>query len=175
MTLERHVTDTLKEWQVKLGDFQTGTRLYYPKNSLCEYLNQEEDIDDEMLCIKAERHLMDRADYLGDVTVTAEGDRFCFFIGREGCEYIAGNIPVPEFLCGFLKVLEHQDMAEIRGYFAYYADKFHTAYIEEKDDDGGTIFYLEDEEIEPYVYCVDENEFGITYHRFSRDDYEDLF
>ena len=29
-------------------------------------------------------------------------------------------------------------------------------------------------EIEPYVYCVESDEFGLTYHRFTREDYEEL-
>lgn len=25
-----------------------------------------------------------------------------------------------------------------------------------------------DENVEPYIYCIDQNEFGITYHRFTK-------
>lgn len=36
--LERHVTDTIKEWEMKLGAINTELRLYYPTVSLEELL-----------------------------------------------------------------------------------------------------------------------------------------
>ena len=30
------------------------------------------------------------------------------------------------------------------------------------------------EEVDPYVYCFDADDFGVTYHRFARVDYEKL-
>ena len=38
MTLEKHVIDTVKEWQTKIGTDDAGVRLYYPKVSMCGYL-----------------------------------------------------------------------------------------------------------------------------------------
>ena len=45
MTLEKHVIDTMKEWQIKIGSFDSNIRLYYPKKSLCRYLDLNIDID----------------------------------------------------------------------------------------------------------------------------------
>ena len=38
----------------------------------------------------------------------------------------------------------------------------------------GLVFYYTSEEADPYVYCMEQDDFGITYHRFSRPDYNKL-
>ena len=38
MTLKKHIIDTIKEWQLKIGNIDTDIRLYYPKSSLCDYM-----------------------------------------------------------------------------------------------------------------------------------------
>lgn len=173
MTLEKHIIDTMKEWQIKIGTLGSRIRLYYPKSSLCEYLKQNAEIDDETLCRHTQEYLGEHAAYLGDVSVCAENDRFCILVGREGCDYVEKNIAVPEFLSEFLAVLKEQDMENIRKFFAEYA-KDHGTTVKEEPGEDGIIFYMEDEGVEPYVYCVDRNEFGITYHRFTRSDYKGL-
>ena len=40
MRLEEHIADTLKEWELKLGKIDGGIRLYYPCDSIREYLGQ---------------------------------------------------------------------------------------------------------------------------------------
>lgn len=96
MTLEKHIMDTMKEWQIKLGSIGSDMKLYYPKTSLYEYLKISNDISCTELCV----------------------------------EHEAG---------GATEVL-----------------------------------YLKDETIEPYVYYIEQNEFGITYHRFTSNEYKNL-
>ena len=62
-------------------------------------------------------------------------------------------------------------MKNILEFFEEYAKKHGTCVCTKKEEDSGTVFYFEDEHVEPYVYCIDQNEFGITYHRFAKDDY----
>ena len=38
----------------------------------------------------------------------------------------------------------------------------------------GCVFCFENDDFEPYVYCVESDEFGLTYHRFTREEYEEL-
>ncbi len=38
----------------------------------------------------------------------------------------------------------------------------------------GSVFYFEKDSTERYVYCVEDDDFGLTYHRFTRKEYEDL-
>lgn len=175
MTLEKHVVDTMKEWQIKIGSFDSDIRLYYPKTSLCRHLNLQNDIESEVLSRYIEKYFADYVKYLGDVTVSAKQDRFCILVGREGCDYVEKNVPEPEFLAKFLEVLKSQKMQNILDYFEEYAKRYGTSLCTEKEEGGlETILYFENNEIEPYVYCIDQNEFGITYHRFSKGDYMEL-
>lgn len=175
MTLERHVMDTLKEWQIKIGNFESGIRLYYPKTSLCDYLNLDTDIDNGVLGRQIEEYFRVHANFLGDISVSVNQDRFCIWIGKSGCDYIENNVPVPEFLTNFLEILKSQNMSFIQNYFEEYAKRNQTRVCMEREkDDMGIVLYFEDENIEPYVYCIDQNEFGITYHRFTRNEYRNL-
>lgn len=117
MTLEKHVIDTVKEWQTKIGTDDAGVRLYYPKVSMCGYLKLPVEEDSEKICQEAEAYFEKSVPELGHVTVTGKADRFCVFVSPEGCDYIQREIPVSEFLEGFLKVLKTQDMQQVRAYF----------------------------------------------------------
>lgn len=175
MTLEKHIIDTMKEWQIKIGNFDSNIRLYYPKVSLCRYLDLEPNIDNEELCRYIENYFANDVKYLGNVTITADRDRFCIMVGKEGCDYVEKEIPEPEFLTNFLEILKSQNMQNILDYFAEYARKSGThIHCQEEEDGQETVLYFENEDVEPYVYCIDRNEFGITYHRFTKEDYLEL-
>ncbi len=175
MDLKSHIIDTIKEWQLKIGEMDQSIRLYYPKESLCNYLGEDKAMDIIKLSPLVEDYLSSYATYLGKINVSNDGDRFCLEIPVEGCKYVEENIDVPEFLNDFLTVLKNQNMGSIRELFRVYANKHKTSFMEAKEDDGlGTVFYFVDEKVDPYVYCVEQDVFGITYHRFARIDYEEL-
>lgn len=52
---------------------------------------------------------------------------------------------------------------------AYYRGRKRT-----EEHEMGHVFSFSDPSVDEYCYCVEENEFGLTYHRFSREDYEAL-
>ena len=104
-----------------------------------------------------------------------KADRFCVFVSPEGCDYINLEIPVSEFLEGFLKVLKTQDMQQVRAYFQAFAKAHGTTVCEEDDEeDLGTVLSFADKDVEPYLYCVTDDQFGITYHRFTKDDFDTI-
>lgn len=107
--------------------------------------------------------------------MTEKADRFCVFVSPEGCDYINREIPVSEFLEGFLKVLKTQDMQQVRAYFQAFAKAHGTTVCEEDDEeDLGTVLSFADKDVEPYLYCVTDDQFGITYHRFTKDDFDTI-
>ena len=176
MTLEKHIVDTMKEWQIKMGSLDSDIRLYYPKTFLCRYLNLQDDIENDVLSKRIEKYFADKAKYLGEITVSAMKDRFCILVGKEGCEYVEKNVPEPEFLAQYLEILKGQKMQPMLDFFEEYAKQHGTTVcIDREEGEQETILYFENEEIEPYVYCIDQNEFGISYHRFSKGDYEELY
>lgn len=174
MTLEKHITDTMKEWQLKMDSFDSDIRLYYPKSSLCRYLKVSTDIEHDMLSRKIEQYFLENAKYLGNVNVSAAKDRFCIQVGKEGCNYVEQNVPNPELLPGFLEVIKEQKMQGILDFCEEYAKKHGTNVCVQKENESETVVFFENEDVEPYVYCIDQNEFGITYHRFTREEYQEL-
>ena len=175
MTLEKHVIDTVKEWQTKIGTDDAGVRLYYPKVSMCGYLKLPVEEDSEKICQEAEAYFKKNVPQLRIVEVTEKANRFCVFVSPEGCDYINREIPVSEFLEGFLKVLKTQDMQQVYGYFETFAGAHGTTVCEEADEeDLGTVLSFSDKNVEPYLYCVTDDQFGITYHRFTKDDFDTI-
>ena len=67
-------------------------------------------------------------------------------------------------------------MEQVRDCFSSYAEKMHTTVEENASEEHemGHVFSFSDPSVDEYCYCVEENEFGLTYHRFSREDYEVL-
>lgn len=123
LTLEKHVLDTMKEWQLKIGSLDQDIRLYYPKKSLCEFLEVEDTIEIDKLVKAVTEYLQSKAAFLGDITTTAAGDRLCIKIGKEGCQYVEQVVEEPEFLKLFLKALKQQKMEAMVHLFEEYAKR----------------------------------------------------
>lgn len=171
--LEKHITDTVKEWQLKIGLQQGDMKLYYPAHSLALLLEEEN------LSQALEAFAREVKTRLGEVKITAaKDDRYCVSIPQEGCRYIEEQVPDPELLKNLLAIVTTpgKTMEDVQQCFDSYAKEQQTKAISKNEASHGLgrIFYFEDEAADAYVYCVEENEFGLTYHRFSREDYEEL-
>ena len=174
MDLKKHIIDTIKEWQLKIGYREGNMKLYYPGESLEALLGLTDAAQEQ--AAEALSHALlkfcDEAEpQLGRIKITGSYERYCLEIPPKGCAYVAGMVAEPEFLKRFLKEITKpgNTMEQMRECFAAYAAEKGTSYKEE-----GHAFYFTDENVEEYVYWVEENEFGLTYHRFTRADYERL-
>lgn len=196
MDLQKHIIDTIKEWQLKIGYREGNMKLYYPGDSLVSLLALKEKAVAEELEQALYIFCNEVEPQLGRIKISGSYERYCLDIPAKGCAYVAGKVPEPEFLKLFLGTITApgSTMAQVRECFAVYAEEHGTAYVEEvlegngEDDasDGssdveehahshaGCAFYFADDAVEEYVYWVEENEFGLTYHRFTRTDYERL-
>ena len=97
--LEKHITDTIREWQVKIG-YEGGTmKLYYPAESLRRSLSLDETEDLAKALAAFCKNVQPR---LGMLAISAVKDRYCVEIPEEGCSYIEREIPVPELLQNLL-------------------------------------------------------------------------
>ena len=100
--LEKHITDTIREWQVKIG-YEGGTmKLYYPAESLRRSLSLDETEDLDAALAAFCKEVQPR---LGTLAISAVKDRYCMEIPEEGCSYIERKIPVPELLQNLLQVI----------------------------------------------------------------------
>lgn len=176
--LEKHIMDTVKEWQMKIGYMDENMKLYYPDISLLSLLQLKEGISKQELDLALQVFSEKTKERLGGVRISNEGDRYCIEVPASGCRYIKEQIPDSEFLNMLLQVITTpgNTMKEVRSCFATFAAKYGLQYQEEKsfDDETGQVFYFDKNDQENYVYCVEEDDFGLTYHRFTREDYERL-
>ena len=144
MKLEKHMVDTLKEWQLKLGSGNDRICLYYPRDSICEYLGIEENMDWNALICAVRQYLDKHASYLGKVRFTHSDDRLCMEVPEEGCDYVEKHVKAPDFLQKFLLVLKEQNMEKIKSLFHEYAEQNHGTVVEETEtDDMGTVLYFQ--------------------------------
>ncbi len=175
MTLEKHITDTVKEWEVKIGTDDAGIKLYYPKNALCGYLSIDKETDNEEVKKLIGKRLEEKADYLSDSVISYGKERFCIAVSGKACRYIESNVETPAFLNDFLAAVKTGKMDEVRRVFSQYASEYGDVVIEEEEENGmGHRFSYEKGDKDPYVYCVEDDGFRITYHRFEKGDYEHL-
>lgn len=176
--LEKHIVDTVKEWQMKIGYMEENMKLYYPEVSLLSLLQLNENTSKQELDLALQNFSRETKERLGGVRISNEGGRYCIEVPAAGCRYIKEQVPDSEFLGMLLKVITTpgNTMKEVRACFAAFADRHGLSYREEKslDDETGRVFYFEPNEEEKYVYCVEEDDFGLTYHRFTGEDYERL-
>lgn len=88
--LEKHITDTIREWQVKIG-YEGGTmKLYYPAESLRRSLSLDETED---LAKALDAFCKNVQPRLGMLAISGVKDRYCVEIPEEGCSYIEREIP----------------------------------------------------------------------------------
>lgn len=170
--LERHVTDTIKEWEMKLGTIDTEIRLYYPAASLMELLGLSKK-DEEQLQEKLAEFCKVVRPRLGKIQVSGK-NRICLTVSSEGCAYVK-NLPEPPFLRDLLTILAEPTagLEQVQALFNEYAQRMggEVCEREDKQDGMGRVFYFSDACIDPYVYCVTQDAFGLRYHRFDRNDF----
>ena len=176
--LERHIIDTIKEWQMKIGYQEENMRLYYPDVSLIGMLELPDGITEKELKKNLAVFAEIVSERLGQIEISNVGERYCLNVPAEGCKYISEKIPDSELLKNLLVVLDRRenDMDQVRKVFQDYATEHQGICVEEDHENEGLglVFYYTSEETDPYVYCMEQDDFGITYHRFSRPDYNKL-
>ena len=172
-----HVTDTIKEWELKLGTGETDMKLYYPAQSLAILLGLGEGYSREEFDRALMAFCREAEPQLGRITVSGK-ERVCLDIPREGCRYVAEKIPAPTFLMELLAVMRKKgaDIETVRGLFARWAAQEGTHFLEREDahNGAGHIFYFKDAAVDPYMYCVTQDDFGLAYHRFGREDFAQM-
>lgn len=186
--LEQHIIDTVKEWQTKIGYRKEAMNLYYPEESLKDMLGVSEQASEAELKNELEVFAKETEAKFGVIKISEKNGRYCIGIPEEGCEYIHVKIPDSDFLKAFLQTVTgvNPSFAEVRSCFEEAAKKQNESFVEQDHgaDGMGRVFYFtgkngeaatsEASEIDRYVYCVELDDFGMTYHRFSWHDYQKL-
>jgi hypothetical protein len=170
--LEQNIYDVIKEEQIKLGYRRETFRLFYPLLSLNRLLQSEADIVQMKknlaeFCSKVEAQL-------GKITVSNEGERFCFCFPPEASEYIHTHTGNEGFLYDFIATVSGHDvsMEDVIAQFKKYSDHVHVEKTTHGEFD--YLIYFEDGQPDAFRYCLTDEGCHIIYHRFTIDDYNDF-
>lgn len=168
---EQNIYDTVKEWEIKIGYRSEAIQLYYPEESLTELL----DVTKEQLprAIAGFQKQVQRS--LGQIEIyeTKEEGRYCVQIPAKGTDYIHRNVPEPAFLKAFLEVITSpgRRLKDVEAVFRLFSPEFTIKKAEYNE----WSFWFLDDAIDSYVYHVEEDDFGLEYHRFTKKAYKKLF
>ena len=77
-----------------------------------------------------------------------------------------------DYICITHAHYDHFSPEDIKKVFASYSEEF--IFEDRREEDLGYVFFFKNDTIDKYVYCVEWDEFGTTYHRFTKKDYENL-
>lgn len=170
--LEKNLCDTMKEWELKIGCSSEPLELYYPAETLSSLLQISKG-DMQLLSEALEVFCEQVRERLGILKISRTGDRFCIRIPKEGSLYVKEHIKANPFLIRFLEVINKPESSLTDVEQVFY--EFSGQVVKKQEAEGEFVFFFQDPEIDEYVYCVEEDEFGLEYHRFTRADYQALF
>ena len=169
--LEKNICDAIKEGQIKIGYDEGAVRLFYPIETIAELLEINNPTINGMqeILIDFNRECSER---LGTIEISNKEERFCFMIPKEGTKYINEKYKDNPFLRQFIQTITAPNctLEDMLAVFHNYSKDISF----EENDELGYIVYFKDSEIDEYVYCLKFDEFGATYHRFTKLDYKKL-
>lgn len=172
--LRSYLCDMILEEQLKLGYEKETIRFYSPCASVGNVLGLQERNSDNVLQALEEFHLY-VVDTLGEVKVTrCSGERVCFLIPAEGATYVHEHYGANPFLEELITCFSKHGTTreEIQKLFTKWSDKAKCIYIGSNEFD--EVFYFEDGIPDAYRYCVKFDAGHAFYHRFLKEDFEEL-
>ena len=176
--LEKNLTDMLVEQQAKLGYLSETVRLYYPLHSLNRMLSSDLDCEEMMSSLQMFAGKAD-AKY-GQISISHKGERFCFTLPPAMSDYVhelslGCSDDRMRFIHDFVRMISSHDctIESLRSLFSSWSDRV----CEETSDgtDFDFVFFFEDGKPDEYRYLIREEGCHLTYHRYTPEDYEELF
>ena len=169
--LEQNLIDLIKEEQMKLGYQKETIRLYYPADSLLRLLGKElsiEELQQELEWFGA------HTEYLGKIAVSHKKDRFCLCIPPEGAVYVHERAPENPFLNEWITAVSVHGctLKKLLEICEKYSD--HTIVEKIKEGEFDVLIYFADQKPDAYYYCVKFEGSHVIYHRFTKEDYEEM-
>ena len=171
--LEKNIIDMLEEEQIKLGYIEEAVRLYYPLKSLNRFLGT--DVNAEEMTALLETFAEKQKERFGEMQISEKKDRFCLLIPPQGAEYVHEHMGDNQFLHALTQAVSVQGTS-FEDVFEVFR-RFSTQVVIEKmdDEDYDYLVYFADGKPDGYYYCLTDEGGHIIYHRYTKDDYQDLF
>ena len=169
MNLEKNLIDNILECELKLGYANTPVSFYYPITSLMELLDCEESEIDSAIVQFQESELT----RLGKVIIKEqprEKGRYAVTIPVEGSSWVHEHFQPTDFMRFLISEINRpgNTLEDIVKIFTHFSSDVDVKKVSDKE----WVIGFEDVDIDPYVYHIEQNEFGFEYHRFTKEAYE---
>lgn len=173
--LMRNIIDQIKEAQIKLGYVKESVRLYYPVTSLYALLGNEETNGEKLVKMLNKEFEFYRNDF-GEIEFFLHGKRMEVVISAQGAEYVHTQRDNSPFLIEIIELFRdnpHCSLTEICSVFERYSGDYK---CEEMPPgvDFDYVLYFTDNDLDEYYYCIKEEMGHTIYHRFTREDFDQL-
>lgn len=168
--LRQNIIDVIEEGQIKLGYRPETIRLYYPLDSLNLFMGEALGAEGMLEALKAFAQEM-AADF-GQIEISRRGKRFCIAVPSEGAAYVHERIDPNGFLSEFIAMIARHGTT-IEDVIALFERHSDCVRVEELHN--GEFDYLirfEDGRPDAFCYCLTDEGCHLTYHRFTKEDYE---
>lgn len=173
--LEAYFCDVILEEQLKLGYEKETIRFYSPCASVGHILHLE-----DRTCESVYRALLPFRDLaketLGDIVVSkCSGERVCFLIPAKGAAYVHENWKRNPFLEELIACFGRHGitLSDVQQVFQKWSEDVRCIHI--GSDGVDDVLYFENGVPDSYRYCVKFDAGHASYHRFLKEDFEELF
>ncbi len=169
--LERNLIDNILESEVKLGRTNSSITFYYPEDSLTELL----DCSSVELPLKIAAFIENEEDHLDNIIIEELGNekgRYAVKISEKALDWVHNNYQPSDFMKEFVEEIRKPDKT-LEG-IAELFRKYSPEVVISKVNTDEWAFAFKEDTIDPYVYHIEQNIFGLEYHRFTRQAYEKM-
>ncbi len=168
---EKSIVDAIEEGQLKTKSYREETiRLYYPLSSLCTLMHQS--MDAAQMTRALTTFSEQAKGELGEIEVSRKGERFCLAVGPKGAAWVHEHTDPSGFLADFIAAIGRHGctMDELLAIFRRHGGHVHVEALHNGEFDW--LVYFEDGKPDAYCYCIADEGCHLTYHRFTKEDYE---
>lgn len=171
--LEINIIDVIREEQIKLGYRKEKIRLYYPLASLNSLMDTQ--LDNVHMVTELNEYFDKKKEIFGEVEISYKAERFCIVMPEKAVKYVNDHTDASGFLYDFINVIGKHDaiIEDVLRVFNQYSESI---YFEKmKDAEFDYLVYFQDGQPDSYRYCLTEEGHHLIYHRYTKEDYDDLF
>ena len=169
-TLEQNLSGVIAEMALKLGLTGVPLSLNYPCASLGRMLGVAD--DPQALQPALDAFFAARKDLFGAAEAVPHEDGFCLTIPAEGVARVMSQAPAAAFLRDLIHTAQTPGATadDLLAAFRRHSDRVHVEPVD--NDEFDLLVYFEDGVPDGFRYCIDRHDGFVSYHRFSKEDYE---
>ncbi len=168
--LKQNIIDVVQEGLLKLGYRREPIRLYYPLDTLNAFWGTTQNASQMLETLK--RFADAEQNTFGSITISQFKNRFCLTIPPEGVEAINAHTDRNGFLAQFIAAIARHDTSieDLLSIFHRFSDSVVVKPLHNGEFD--YLVYFQDGKPDAFYYCITQEPCHMTYHRFTKQDYE---